>query len=104
MMKQGSYIINTASHDAVDEAALVELLGSGHIAGAALDVHVSHPIPPSSPLLKLDNVILTPHIGGATEETVERHSWMMVEALRRFLSGCRPEHLANPDVWECRRG
>ena len=102
MMKAGSYLINTAAHAAVDEAGLVALLGSGHIAGAALDVHVSHPIPPSSPLLRLDNVILTPHIGGATQETVERHSWMMVEALRRFLAGKPPEHLANPNVWECR--
>ena len=103
MMKKGSYLINTASHDLVDEGALVESLRSGHLAGAALDVHQSHPIAPSSPLLKLDNVILTPHVGGATEETVERHSTMMLQDIERYLEGRRPRHLANPQAWK-RRG
>ena len=101
-LKKGAYLINTADCSALDEAALVALVESGHIAGAALDVHVSHPIPPNSPFLKLDNVILTPHIGGATRETIERHSWTMVEELRRFLEGKRPLYLANPEVWESR--
>ena len=99
MMKRGSYLINTASHSVIEEAALVELLRTEHIAGAALDVHISHPIPPCNPLLKLENVILTPHIGGATQETVRRHSWMIVEDFRRFLLGKRPMHMANPEVW-----
>ena len=98
LMKLGSYIINTAAYDLIDEAALVEYVECGHIAGVALDVHRAHPIPPSSPLLKLKNVILTPHIGGATDGTVERQSWMMVEDIRRFLQGRRPRHLANGEV------
>lgn len=103
MMKPGAWIINTAAYSVIEEAALVRHLKSGHIAGAAFDVHQSHPIPPSSPLLKLDNVILTPHIGGATDGTLERQSWMMVEDIRRFLQGRRPKHLVNRAVWG-RRG
>jgi D-3-phosphoglycerate dehydrogenase len=104
LVRPGSFLVNTSSYSAVDEGALVEALHSGRLAGAALDVHESHPIPPTSPLLGLDNVILTPHIGGATEETVSRHSWMIVEAVRRFLTGRRPKHLVNPAVWKVRRG
>ena len=102
-MKRGVFIVNTAAYGILEEEALVELLDSGHIAGVALDVHEAHPIPPSCPLLRMPKVILTPHIGGATNETVERHSWMIVEDLRRFLNGRRPKHLANPLVW-IRRG
>ena len=102
-MKRGAYIVNTAAYGILEEGTLVELLGSGHIAGVALDVHEAHPVPPSCPLLGMPKVILTPHIGGATNETVERHSWMIVEDLRRFLDGRQPKHLANPQVW-ARRG
>ena len=98
-MKPGAYLVNTASHSAVDEAALVEGLRTGHIAGAALDVHRAHPIPPDSPLLGISNVLLTPHTGGATDGTVERHSSMMVDEIQRYLQGKRPIHLVNGDVW-----
>ncbi len=102
-MPTGAYLINTAFYEMVDEAALVKHLKSGHLAGAALDVHPAHPLPPTSPLLALDNVILTPHIGGATHQTVEHHSAMMVAAVRRYLAGQRPHNLANPQAW-LRRG
>jgi len=104
LVRPDSFLINTSSYSAVDEGALVKALRSGRLAGAAFDVHESHPIPPTSPLLGLDNVVLTPHIGGATEETVSRHSWMIVEAVRRFLTGRRPKYLVNPAVWKVRRG
>lgn len=99
LMKRGSYIVNTAVYTVIDEEALVEGLCSGHIAGAALDVHRTHPSPPNNPLAKLDNVILTPHIGGASDGTIERQSWMMVEEIRRFLRGRKPRSLVNPEVW-----
>ena len=99
MMKAGSYIINTAAYHVIEEQALVECLESGHIAGAALDVHRTHPIQPSSLLLGLDNVILTPHIGGATDGTVEKQSWIIVDEIHRFLRGRRPRHLVNGEVW-----
>ena len=103
MMKPGSYIVNTAAYAAIEEDALVEHLQSGHIAGVGLDVHRTHPIPPSCPLLGMENAIFTPHIGGATDGTVERQSWMMVDDIHRFLSGRRPKHLVNGAVWR-RRG
>jgi len=94
LMRPGALLVNTSSYAAVDEAALVDALRSGRLGGAAFDVHQSHPIPPTSPLLALENVVLTPHIGGATEESV----------VGRFRQGLRPRHLANPTVWRRRRG
>ena len=102
-LKDGAYIINTATYPVIDEHALVEGLRSGRVAGAAFDVHRTHPIHPSSPLLQLENVILTPHIGGATDGTVERQSWMIVEDIGRYLDGLRPRRLVNREVWR-RRG
>ena len=101
-MQQGAYLINTSGIDLVDQDALVELLSERRIAGAALDVFESHPISPDSPLLGMDNVVLTPHIGGATQETVERHSAAMADDIERFLSGRRPVNLVNPEVWDRR--
>ena len=84
LMQPTGYLINTASAALVDEAALVEALQARRIAGAALDVYETHPVVPNSPLLKLDNVILTPHIGGATAETIERYSQMITRDLLQF--------------------
>ena len=84
----------------VQEDALVHALTAGTLAGAALDVHETHPISPASPLLKLPNVILTPHVGGATEGTVQRHSEMILQDIHRHLRGEKPVNLANPKVWE----
>ena len=103
LMKRGSYIVNTAAYPIVDEEALADHLKSGHIAGAALDVHQTHPIPPTSPMLKLGNALLLPHVGGATDGTIMRQSWMMVNDIQRFLQGQRPRHLINREVWR-RRG
>ncbi|MQF69009.1 hydroxyacid dehydrogenase [SAR202 cluster bacterium AD-804-J14_MRT_500m] len=99
-MPSGSFLINTSFYEIVDESSLVNRLNCGPLAGAAFDVHPAHPVPPSSPLLKLNNVILTPHIGGATNETIERHSNMIVTDLRRYLRGYKPNNLVNPDVWQ----
>ena len=85
LMQSTSYLINTASAALVDETALVEALRSKRIGGAALDVFETHPVVPNSPLLKLDNVVLTPHIGGATAETIERYSTMITRDLLQFL-------------------
>lgn len=71
-MKSGSIIINTSRGRLIDEDALVDLLISGHIKGAGLDVYSKEPLPNNSPLLNLDNVILTPHIGGVTHEAFHR--------------------------------
>ncbi len=98
LMKPTAYLVNTGAANVLDHEALIERLRARRIAGAALDVFPGQPLPASSPLLALDNVILTPHIGGATEETVARHSRMIVEDTERFLRGERPRRLANPEV------
>ena len=79
LMKPGAYLINTADAGLVDGRALQTCLAEKRIAGAAFDVFEGQPLPASSPYLQLDNVILTPHIGGATEETVTRYSRMIVQ-------------------------
>ena len=98
-MKPTAYLVNCSDYSIADESALIGALSRRRIAGAAFDVFQTHPIAPDSPLLQLDNVILTPHIGGATEETIRRHSRMMADDLLRFARGERPLNLVNPEVW-----
>ena len=100
LMKPTAYLVNLSDARIVDRGALVDALESGTIAGAALDVFETHPIAPDHPLLRSDNVILTPHVAGATEETIERYSRMMTDDILRFMDGERPLNLVNPDVWE----
>ena len=99
LMKPTAYLVNTASAYVVDEEAVAQALREGRIAGAAFDVYQTWPVKPEDPLLKLDNVILTPHIGGATDETVVRHSQMIADDIERFLRGQRPKNMLNPQVW-----
>ena len=103
MMKPTAYLINTSDASVVDQEALARALSGDRIAGAACDVFESHPIAPDNPLLGLDNVVLTPHIGGATAETVERHSEMMTADILRFVRGRQPKNIVNREVWR-RRG
>ena len=100
LMKPTAYLVNLSDASIVSEDAVVAALRARQIAGAAFDVFETHPVSPNSPLLSLDNVVLTPHIGGATEETIERHSRLMADDIRRFLAGQRPENLVNPEAWE----
>ena len=99
-LKRSSFLINCSDAAIFDQQALVSALESGKIAGAACDVFETHPIAPDNPLLRLRNVILTPHIGGATAETIERHSKMMTDDILRFIRGEQPVNLVNPEVWE----
>jgi D-3-phosphoglycerate dehydrogenase len=103
LMKPTAYLVNVTSPAVVDQQALASALTEGRLTGAALDVYESHPIGPDSPFLGIANVILTPHIGGATIETIDRHSAMVITDLRRYAAGIRPRHLANPTVWRTRR-
>jgi D-2-hydroxyacid dehydrogenase (NADP+) len=86
-MKPGSYFINLARGGVVDEAALVESLQSGHIAGAALDVFNEEPLPRQHPLWNLKNVIVTPHLAGFYGAYAARALPVVTENIRRFLAG-----------------
>jgi len=98
LMKPTAYLVNTAGWEIAEEAALLQALEERRIAGAAFDIYQTHPLSAHNPLLKLDNVVLTPHIGGATDGTVARYSRMMVEDIIRFLDGKRPKNLVNPEA------
>lgn len=104
LMKPTACLVNTAGWDIVDSSALLEALQQRRIAGAAFDIYESHPVPPDSPFLKLNNVVLTPHIGGATDGTIDRYSQMIVNDIDRFLAGQRPQHLVNPAAWQAVHG
>ncbi len=97
-MKPGSFLINTARAAVVDEAALIEALSTGHLAGVALDVYWGEPLALDSPLLDFPNVIHTPHIGGATKEVEPRTSEMVARDVLAVLKGDAPERIANPEA------
>jgi D-3-phosphoglycerate dehydrogenase len=82
LMKKNAILINTSRGGVVDTKALIKALQEGWIAGAGLDVYEEEPLPPNHPLTKLDNVVLTPHIGASTEEAQERAG---VDAVRKVL-------------------
>lgn len=93
------YLINTARAALVEESALLTALAENEIAGAALDVFWKEPLPRDHPLLGLDNVVITPHIGGAADD-VERHqTQMVIEDLKLIAAGRRPLRLVNDKVW-----
>jgi len=105
-MKRGAYLINTARAGVVDPVALGAALDSGHIAGAALDVHEAegpggfvHPA-----LVGRPNVITTPHLGGFTVEALQRTTALAVESIIDAREGRKPAGLVNEEVWQRRRG
>jgi phosphoglycerate dehydrogenase-like enzyme len=87
VMKPSSYLINVARGSLVDEAALIAALERRTIAGAALDVTETEPLPPDSPLWKLDNVFITPHVSSASESLWDRQTDLLLENLERWFSG-----------------
>jgi glyoxylate reductase len=101
-MKPGAYLINTARGPVVDQAALVEALQKGWIAGAALDVTDPEPLPPNHPLYSSPNCLIAPHIGSATTNTRRRMAELAAENLLAGLSGQRLPHCANPQVYDAR--
>jgi glyoxylate reductase len=98
LMKNTAYLINNSRGPVVDEKALYEALKKGQIAGAGLDVFEQEPTPLDNPLLKLENVVVAPHISSASLETRSRMSEMVAENLVSFFQGKSPPNLVNPDV------
>jgi phosphoglycerate dehydrogenase-like enzyme len=98
-MKPTAYLINTARGPIVDEAALIEALQTGVIAGAGLDVFDQEPLPPGHPLTKLDNTLLVPHIGYVTTEQYQVRYRETVENVVGYLEGV-PLRALNPVVRE----
>jgi phosphoglycerate dehydrogenase-like enzyme len=86
-MKPTAYLINTARGPIVDEAALLETLQQKKIAGAAVDVFSVEPLPTDHPFRKLDNIVLTPHLGYVTEEGFRNHYRQMVEGIDAWFKG-----------------
>lgn len=102
-MKSGAILVNTARGDVVDQSALVEALRSGKLASAGLDVFEREPLEATSPLLQLENVVLAPHIGSASEATRKRMTALSVENLLAGLAGKPLPHCANPDVYTVKK-
>ena len=97
-MKPSAYFINTARGEVVDEQALTNALQDGEIAGAGLDVFEQEPTPPDNPLLKMDNVIVTPHFAAASSVSFPAFQIRLGEEIARILNGTWPMSLVNPEV------
>ncbi|PIO97107.1 2-hydroxyacid dehydrogenase [Pleomorphomonas carboxyditropha] len=101
-MKRSAFFINGSRGRVVDEAALIEALRAGTIAGAGLDVFEKEPLPAASPLLSMPNVVALPHIGSATHETRAAMAETAVADLIAGLEGRKPAHLVDESVWQAR--
>ncbi|MBD8493986.1 2-hydroxyacid dehydrogenase [Pseudomonas syringae] len=99
LMRPHAILINIARGKVVVEQALIKALQRGQIGGAGLDVFEREPLDPTSPLLQMDNVVATPHMGSATHETREAMAACAVDNLIDALQGKRPANLVNPPGW-----
>ncbi len=97
-MRDGVVFLNTARAQLHDTDALVAALRSGKVSAAGIDHFAGEWLPPDHPLAAMPNVVLTPHIGGATWNTEARQAQMVADDLEALLSGRRPTHIVNPEV------
>ncbi len=98
LMKKTAYFINTARGPIVDETALCKALSEKKIAGAAIDVFSKEPPSADSPLFRLDNVVISPHIAAYTLETICRMDMINAEDIVNFFRGENPRYIANAEV------
>ena len=99
LMKPGSFLINVSRGPVVDEAALIRALQAGHLAGAGLDVFDPEPPMPDNPLLRMTNVVVTPHVASNTDQGYWRMGQGVVDQVLQVLAGERPAWLINPTAW-----
>jgi D-3-phosphoglycerate dehydrogenase len=97
-MRDGAVFLNTARAQLHDTDALIAALQSGKVAAAGLDHFVGEWLPTDHPLVNMPNVVLTPHIGGATWNTEARQAQIVADGLEALLSGRTPAHIVNPEV------
>ncbi len=99
-LKPSAWLINVGRGAVVEEAALIEALKEKRIAGAMLDVYEHYRLEPGHPLFALDNVVLTPHLAGMTQESRKRMGAAAAEETLRMLAGERPRNFVNPEAWK----
>ena len=97
-MKDDAIYLNSARAALHDTDALVDALRSGTLGGAGLDHFEGEHLPTDHPLVSMPNVVLTPHIGGATYDTEANHSKLIADGLEQLLGGGKPDNLVNPEV------
>ena len=98
LMKPTAYFINLGRASIADEVALYEALKGRKIAGAALDVFNIEPVDQDNEFLQLENVIVTPHVGGNTYETNHTHGMMIVDGIQKILNNRIPHNVLNPEI------
>ena len=99
LIPQGGYLINASRGPVVDEKALIRLLEEGHFAGAGLDVFDPEPPEADNPLLKMKNVVITPHIASGTDQGVHDMMHGTADQILQLLKGEKPPHLLDPNAW-----
>lgn len=100
LMPHGAVLVNSARGGLLDYAPLPDLLRSGQLGALALDVYDIEPPPADWPLFSAPNVVMTPHLAGATRQTAERAASITAADIGRYLSHEKPTHIANPAVWD----
>lgn len=99
LMREGAFFVTTARGGIHDEQALADALGRGRVAGAGLDVWATEPPPPDHPLLRFDNVLVSPHTAGVTRETRANMGRIAAEQVLDALDGRAVARKVNPEVW-----
>lgn len=99
LMQRGSYLINASRGPVIDEAALIRLLQEGHFAAAGLDVFDPEPPMPDNPLLKMKNVVVTPHIASSTDLGIRAMMHGVADQVIQLIQGERPPFIVNAQVW-----
>lgn len=98
LMRPGALLVNVSRGAVIDDAALLAALADGRVGGAALDVFVEEPLADESPYRSAENVLLTPHVAGITDDSHRNVGLAAAEAALEVLAGRAPAHVVNPEV------